>query len=59
MAAERQHLAARRMAVSMTQEQPRTTIPADDLTTVAVGQLDDKELDNRLENYGLRKSNAW
>jgi hypothetical protein len=29
------------------------------MTTVAVGQLDDKELDNRLEDYGLRKSDAW
>ncbi len=59
MAAKRQHLAARHMAVSMTQEQPRTTIPADHLTTAAVGQLDDKELDDRLEDYGLRRSNAW
>jgi hypothetical protein len=59
MAAERQHLAARRMVVSMTQGYPPTTFPADDLTTVAVGQLDDKELDDRLEDYDLKRSGAW
>lgn len=29
------------------------------MTTVAVGQLDDKELNDRLEDYGLKRSGAW
>lgn len=31
----------------------------DCMTTVAVGKLDDKELDDRREAYGLRRSDAW